>query len=405
MKNYQNPSHLAVTLSEAEIQDILLGRMKTAALSLVTSLFEQDVERLCGQRFSHKKEGKYRRGGSEKTSVVVSGAKQPIRRPRVRGDNGEVHLPSYQTLRSGDILDQRMMTHMVEGISTRSYERVAEEYSDRFGISKSAVSRAFVRSSQKDLDLVNGSELSEHRFLALSIDGICFAKRMIVVALGVTSGGDKIVLGLRDGATENSEVVKDLLASLIDRGFALACESLLVCLDGSSALRKAVVDTFGNRAVIQRCYLHKIKNLKGYIPEENHGELITRIRRMMAFNTFEQGYEELYKLQEWVDTFNQEAANSLREVGTEMLTLHRLGITGPLRKSLSSTNLIESIFSVVRSKCSRVKNWRSSPTTRMRWVASAAVAHQPRMRKVRGLKQLSVLETGLNALEKEVAVG
>jgi len=404
MKNYQNSAKIAVTLSELDIQEILLGRMKTAALNLVTSLFEDDVARLCGPTFSHKGESLFHRGGSEKASVVVSGAKHPVKRPRVRGPEGEVQLPSYQTLRSGDLLDERMLSHMIEGVSTRSYKRVAEEYADRFGISKSSVSRSFVRSSQKDLDALNGADLSKDKFVALMIDGIVFAKRVLVVALGVTSNGDKVVLGLRDGATENSEVVTDLLSNIIERGFERACDKILVCLDGSKALKSAVKKVFGSRALIQRCYLHKIANLKAYLPDENHAELVRRMRCIMSLNTYSEALTELNKMQEWIDTINSEAAGSLREVGEELLTVHKLGITGSLRKSLSSTNLIESLFSVVRTKCSRVKNWKTSANARMRWVASAATAHKTRMRKVRGYEQLAMLMGKINDLEKEAKV-
>lgn len=405
MKNYQKTSHLAVALSESQIQELLMGRMKNAALTLVTKLFEDDVQRVCGEKFSHKSSTQFRRGGSEKTSVVISGAKHAVRRPRVRGPKGEVQLPSYTTIKHGDILDETMLGHMVEGVSTRGYERVAEEYADRFGISKSSVSRAFVRSSQKDLDAINGSDLSNYDFLALMVDGIVFAKRTLVVALGVTTHGDKVVLGVRDGASENAEVVTDLLGSLCERGFDFSAEHLLVCLDGSKALKKGIQKTFGDRALIQRCYLHKIKNLKGYLPEKHHPEMIRRMRRIMSLNTFDEAKEELNKTQDWIDTFNSEAANSLREVGDELLTVHKLEVTGSLRKSLSSTNLIESLFSVVRSKCSRVRNWNKSSSARMRWVASAAKAHQPRMRKVRGKDQLQKLKIKLSNVEKSEKAG
>lgn len=402
MKKYQKTSSLAVVLSEGQIQEILLGRMKTAALSLVTTLFEQDVERLCGDKYAHKTPTQFRRGGSEMTSVVVSGSKQPIRRPRVRGPQGEVQLPSYSTLNGGDLLDSRMQSHMIHGVSTRSYEHVAEEYADRFGISKSSVSRAFVKSSQKDLDLINGQDLSGYEYIAMMIDGIEFAKRTLVVALGITKSGEKIVLGLRDGATENADVVTDLLANLIERGFSFKTKNLLVCLDGAKALKAGVKKTFGDRALIQRCYLHKIRNLKSYLPEDQHPELVRRMRLIMNLNTYNDAKTELNKMQDWIDTICSKAANSLREVGDELLTVHKLGIKEKLRKSLSSTNLIESLFSVVRHKCSRVKNWKKSPTARMRWVASAAVAHQSKMRKIRGKDDLEKLVSALNPIEKEV---
>ncbi len=245
MKSYQDAQSLSLVLNQNEIQDLLLGRMKTAALSLVTALFEQDVELFCGARFSHKNERQCKRGGSEQTSVVVAGARHPIKRPRVRRDGKEVILPSYSCLGGSDILDERMMTHMIEGVSTRAYDRVIEDYADRFGTSKSSVSRAFVRSSLKDLESINGQDLGAEKYIAIMIDGIEFAKRTIVVALGVTVPGKKHILGLRDGATENAEVCTDLLESIVERGFSLACESLLCVLDGAKALKSAVKRVFG----------------------------------------------------------------------------------------------------------------------------------------------------------------
>lgn len=401
MQKYQEKNSLAVVLSDDAIQQLLLGRMKSAALNLVTTLFEQDVERLCGTKFSHKSGSQFLRGGSELTSVVVAGAKHPVRRPRVRGVKGEVALPSYQTLKSGDILDERMLTHMVEGVSTRGYERVAEAYADRFGISKSSVSKSFVRSSQKDLEAINGADLSKHRFLALMIDGIEFAKRVIVVAIGVDELGEKIVLGLREGSTENAEVVSALMENVLQRNFTLSSEKILCCLDGAKALKKAVVHAFGDKALIQRCYLHKIRNLKGHLPDESHSEMVRRIKLIMGLNRLEDAQEALTKLQDWIDTINSDAASSLREVGDDLLTVHRLGITGALRKSLASTNLIESIFSVVRTKCQRVKNWKKSPGARSRWVASAIVSHKQNMRKVKGVNQLNELSVSLNQIAEK----
>jgi putative transposase len=405
MSDYQGHPHLSVVLSQQAIQELLLGKMKNAALSLVASLFEQDVERICGKKFAHKGPSHGHRGGSEQTSVVVAGAKHSINRPRVRKDGQEIALPSYLSLHSQDILDERMMTHMVEGISTRSYNRVIEDYADRFGVSKSSVSRAFVRGSKDDLDAINSQDLSDLRFLALMIDGIEFAGRTVVVALGVTDDGQKIVLGLRDGATENSEVCTDLLSGIGERGFTKASKNLLVVLDGGKALGSVVRKVFGEHAVVQRCYLHKLRNLEGYLTEEDHPELRRRMKVIMTANSFEQAVTEHNRLQEWLDEKNFEAASSLREIGMDLLGLHRLGITGLLRRSLASTNLIESLFSVVRHKCARVKNWNSSTDARLRWVASAARAHQSRMRRIQGCKEIEKLKIALNGVVEFKKIG
>lgn len=383
-------------LEPEAIQAILLERAKQAALTMAVALLEQDAEALCGQRYERKSAGLGYRGGHEQTSVVVEGAKYAVRRPRVRKENQELALPTLAKLQSQDLLDAQMRQRMLLGVSTRNYDQVINGYSEKLGVSRSSVSRAFIRASQKDLDTINESKLDDQPFVALLIDGVEIGGRTVVAALGLTPAMEKIPLGLREGDTENSEVVKDLLASLQVRGFRLHCERLLAVIDGAKALRKALRAVFGERVVVARCWLHKERNLRGYLPERAHGTLHWRLKKLMALNSLGDARTELASLREWVAGVSVQAAASLDEVGEELLTLHALGITGELRKSLISTNLIESLFSVVRDKLHRVKNWKGQRSQQiLRWVATAILAHRRKMRRVRGMAQAEELVTAL----------
>jgi transposase-like protein len=263
----------------------------------------------------------------------VQGAKYRVKRPRVRNSKGEVELEALGKLRDQDLLDKKIHQTMLAGVSTRNYEEVIEGYSEKLGVSKSSASRAFVRASQKDLDYINGSSLGEHRFVAIAIDSFDVYGKAMIMALGITSEMTKIPLGLREGDSENSEVVKDLLASLNERGFTSACDHLLAILDGSKALKKAVQAVFGDKVLIQRCWIHKLRNLKKYVPDKLHGTLHWRMRRLMSLESFDDAQKELQSFANWLSEVSHGALESLEDAGNELLTLHSLRIGGILRKS------------------------------------------------------------------------
>jgi transposase-like protein len=258
-------------LEPGAIQAVLGERAKPAALAMAVVLLEQDAEALGGERYERKRAGLGYRGGHEQASVVVEGAKCGIRRPRVRKDNQEVALPTLTKLQSQDLLDAQMRQRRVLGVSTRNYGQVINGYSERLGVSRSSVSRALVRASQKDLDWINEGKLDAYSFVALMLDSLEVGGRTVVAALGITAEMEKVPVGLREGDTENSEVLKDLLASLLERGFTFHCERLLAVIDGAKALKKALRQVFGERVVLQRYWRHKERNLHAYRPERVHG--------------------------------------------------------------------------------------------------------------------------------------
>ena len=252
--NSHDPSQLTKELTSVEVAELLLQGAKDALLRTAVELMNQDVERLCGKAFSRKVlEGRCHRGGSEVTSLIADGGKYRMKRPRVRKDGKEVPLPSLEKMRDLDLLDQDMLARVVRGVSTRNYEAVINGFSDKTGIKKSSVSRAFKRASKKDLDNINGRDLSGYKFVGILIDGTNVGGSCQVVAVGITDESQKIPLGLKEGTTENAEVIKDLLTSLVARGFAFARDRLLAVLDGGKALRAAVKALWGDRVLIQRC--------------------------------------------------------------------------------------------------------------------------------------------------------
>jgi transposase-like protein len=257
-----------------------MERCKLAALRIGTDLLEEEVRALCGAEYSRKGEGQCYRGGSDRTRIIIDGGKFSITRPRVRNETGEVQLDMLDKLQHQDLLDEKMKRAMISGVSSRQYHEVVQGYSDKLSVSKSSVSRAFTRASQKDLDAINGSELSEHSFVALMLDGFEIGGQMIIAALGITNKMEKIPLGLKESSSENAEVTTDLLTSIKERGFTTATSFFLAVIDGSKALRKALRRVFGDRALIQPCWLHKLRNLKKYVPDKLHGTLLWRLKKM-----------------------------------------------------------------------------------------------------------------------------
>lgn len=407
--NVLSISQLQHEMSSIDVQALLMERAKNAVLSTAVELMAQDMERLCGAAFARKSGDLCHRGGSDFTSLMVDGAKLPVSRPRARKNGSEVELPSLAKMRDRELLDSQMLDRIVRGVSTRNYEGVINGFAEKTGVAKSSVSRAFKRASKKDLEELNHADLSDYRFVAILIDGSGVGETTQVMAVGVTDDSRKIPLGIREGDTENANVVKDLLTLIIARNFTLAASRLLAVLDGGKALRSAVKAIWGDAVVIQRCWIHKLRNIKDYIPEVNHGQLWKRMKRMMGIVDQKSAEKEFELLADWLHTINPDAEKSLRESGSDLLTVHGLGLTGKFRKSLSSTNIIESLIGVAKGKMKNVRNWDYHPKTgpkvardkAQRWVAMAIQAHRPKMLRVYGGKeQMPSLINKLNILDQ-----
>ncbi len=380
-----------------QVREALMCAIQGAVVSTAEQLVQDEVTDLVGAPWSRKGESPLRRGGRTKTRIFLDGEPVHIDRPRVRDrDEGcEVPLKTVGALTSRDALDEDVKRLLVRGISTRNYDAALTSLSDGLGLKRSAVSSAFQRASKKDLDALNGRPLGESSFVAVYIDGVGFADHTCIVALGVTTDGQKRILGLREGATENSAVVGDLLEELVERGLQL-CPRTLFVLDGSKALRRGVENVFGKRALVQRCILHKERNVLSYLPLERHADARRRLRAAWGMSSYEDARSALRKVLAWLKRLSESAAASLEEGFEETLTVHRLGVTGTLRRTLVTTNPIESAFDTVRSHARRVKRWNGA-TMVMRWAATGLVRAEEQFRRVKGHRQIPQLIEALNS--------
>lgn len=367
-----------------------------AGLLLMDAVLKAEVDSLAGRQGRHDPDRQVYRWGSQGGYAVLAGKKIPLRRPRVRDRQGrEVVLESYRRFQSPPRRQRSIMKKLVHGISTRKYEQAVEDFTDGYGISRSAVSRELVQAARGMLQELCERRIDElGRLVVLMIDGQVFAGEHVIAALGVDETGRKHILGLVQGSTENSAVVQHLLDDLIERGLD-PTQRMLSVLDGSKALRKAVNKTFGECCEVQRCQIHKRRNVADHLPDEYKRSVDQRMRTAYGMKNYKEARAQLLKTVAWLDRINVSAAASLREGLEETLTLHRLGLPEALRKSLSSTNLIESAFSVARNVTGRVKRWRGGDM-RLRWSAAGLLEAEKNFRRVRGCKLMPKLLIALD---------
>lgn len=380
------------------IREVLSHQLRGAALAFVSGLFSEEVDRLCGKIFSRKAEDQFYRGGWDHGSVKLSGQRMGVKKPRVRQNGKELHLKSYASLQDFDLLQSDVMKHMLYGVSSRNYEPLLEKVESGLGLKKSSVSRAFVRGSKQSLDAINDKDLGNANWFCLMLDGIEFAGQHVIVAMGMTDTGDKEVLGLVEGSSENHEVCKDLLQSLIDCNFPKDASNILFVLDGSKALRKALTYVYGNDIFVQRCIRHKERNILSYLPEKYHMEFRRRWKLIHTLTTLDLARKELTKLRQWLEAINDAALASLDEANEETLTVIQLQTPALLRKTLASTNPIESAFDKVRATTRRIKNWKTSKNQVSRWVASALLLAQKSFRKLKGYMHIKGVIENMNKL-------
>jgi transposase-like protein len=337
------------------------------------------------------------RHGKQKGYVVFAGRKLALEHPRVRSrENKEVPLESYQAFQSDGAMQEAVARQMMRQCSTRNYEGAIEQLTKGYGMKRSSVSRHFKAATAQELKGLLERPVPAD-LLVLMIDGQYFARQCITVALGIDKKGCKHVLGLWHGATENSTVVGALLEDLEARGLK-PTHPILVVIDGSKALRKAVQMVLGDRAVVQRCRVHKQRNVVEHLPREKQRQAIWRLRAAWDKKNPKEAEKELRKIAQWLESFSPMAARSLKEGLEETLTLQTLGINSKLGRTLSSTNVIESCFARVEHWTHRVKHWHD-PDMVLRWSASALLLAEKGFRRLRGHEQFSALEEALTDLQ------
>jgi transposase-like protein len=367
-------------------------------LKVAQCLLEDEVTQRCGERHERQPDRQETRFGHQRGYLTLAGQKVPVAKPRVRSTcgRGEADLERYRLLQSPDAMPQAALEHLVNGVSTRRYEQVVQLARQGFGVKRSSVSRGFVRASAAEVARLAERRFDGERFAVIFIDAQPYAGEMMVVALGITTTGEKRLLGLRQGATENSAVVTSLLEELRERGVRTDLPTLFV-LDGAKALHTAVIRVWGKFAVIQRCQVHKLRNVKAHLADKHHEELAQRLSAAYHETNATQALALLRATVAWLRRISPAAAASLEEGLEETLTVVRLGVPELLRKTLSTTNPIESAFSVAESVTCRVKRWRDGDM-RERWCVAGLVDAESRFNRVKGHKHLPQLLTALDRL-------
>jgi len=371
--------------------------IRQAGVQLMGLLMEAEVQGRVGERSQRQTDRATNRWGTERGYCVVMGQKVPIQRPRVRtSDDKEVRLGSYEMFHRGEPLTETVWEKLMLGLSTRRYGQAVREFAEAYGLEKSAISEHFIEASRTKLKEMMERRLDKMKLCALLIDATPFAGQQMVAALGISQDGRKTILGIRQGATENATVVGELLGDLVNRGLDFNQPRLYV-LDGGKALSTAVKKYAGESAPIQRCQVHKRRNVLDHLTDEQKSSVAKKLNVAYALEDHAAAKLALNTLHRELMDLNPSAARSLEEGLEETLTVHRLHIPPQLRKTLASTNVIESAFSIVERVCSNVKRWHGGDQ-RERWVGSGLLVAEKQFRRVQGYKQIPILLRELEAL-------
>jgi len=364
-------------------------------------VMEEEVRHLAGERYQQHEGRRAHRWGKEDGYCVVDGQKVPIQKTRLRTkDKREQRLGSYELFQRSGPLQAGVWDKMMRGLSTRNYGAVVKDFHNAYGVEKSAVSENFIEASRGKVKELMERPLGKLRLCAVLIDGTPFKDRQMIVALGIGCDGRKMVLGLREGATENATVVSALLSDLIERGMDFATPRLYI-LDGGKALHAAVRRHAGEAAFIQRCQVHKKRNVVDHLPDEYKADVRRKLQNAYAMAEYDDAKRALERLHQELMDLNPSAARSLEEGMAETLTVHKLRVPDQLRRTLSSTNVIESAFSIVETVCRNVKRWRDGDQIE-RWVGSGLLVAERQFRKVIGFRQIPLfLSSMANPLAKK----
>ncbi len=382
----------------------LLALSVGVGLGVLGEMMEAELDEVVGTKYARISERTAVRHGHEDGEVTLGGRRVAVKRPRARSADGEQEVPlaTYEYFADRDPLTRVVLEQMLAGVSTRRFSRTREPVGEKVAVSersasKSAVSREFIGRAREHLDALMSRDLADVRLAALMVDGIELKGRCCIVALGVSTDGVKLPLGLWDGSTENKTVTAHLLADLVGRGLDVE-QGILVVLDGSKALRSAVDEVFGP-VPVQRCIRHKERNVLEHLPERDRPAVKARLRRAWASDNHTLALEGLQALAGELERSHPGAAASLNEGLEETLTLTRLGIRGRLKKTLASTNPIESMIEIIRRTSRNVKRWQSGDMC-LRWTAAGMLEAETQFRKVVGYTDLAKLAV---AVERDLA--
>lgn len=394
--------HLPLVDLLVDTRTELLELAVRSGMRVLEAMMEEDRTAVCGARYAHEPDRAASRAGSVASEVVLGGRKVALRRPRVRAAGREVSLPTFQVMAQTDPLNRRVVEQILVGVTTRQYARslesIGEDLTSR-GTSKSAVSRRFVVQTTAQLEKWRSRPLVDLDVVALLIDGLHVGDHCLVAAMGIDATGQKHVLGLWDGATENAALCQSVLANLQSRGLRTD-RSLLVLLDGSKALHKAVRQLFGEAALIQRCQVHKMRNVLEHLPDDQRASAQATLTRAYGSADVTKARRLLQDLARRLDDDYPGAAESVREGLDETLTVLTLHLSDRLRRSLATTNAIESLMSRTRHIKHNVKRWRNGKMI-VRWVAVGILEAVKGFRRLKGCADMPKLVTALRARDQQ----
>lgn len=396
------PEELRVTLADIAgvAREGLLALSVATGLSVMQAMFEAEVTAVAGAKGKHDPARTAVRHGTERGSVTLGGRRVPVTRPRARTTDGhEVPLQTYTHFAGDDLLQQVVLERMLAGVATRRHARGAEPIGEKVASTarstgRSAVSRQFVKQTETALAQLLARDLAGEDIKVLMIDGEHLADTCAVVALAITADGRKLPVGLWEGATENKTVVKALLADLVSRGLS-ADDGLLVVIDGAKALAAAVREVFGAQAVVQRCTLHKRRNVADHLPDKEKAWVDAKLVKAFTHPDPEQGLRNAKHLAGLLEKAHPGASASVREGLDEMFTVSRLAIDGRLAKTLTTSNPIESMISIARTTNRNVTRWRDGHMV-LRWTAAGMLNAERSFRRIKGHKQMPQLVAALH---------
>jgi len=378
----------------------LLAMSVAAGMAVMQTIFDAEITAVTGLKGKHNPERAAVRHGTGKGSVTLGGRRVEVTRPRARTlDGHEVPLQAYSQFAADDLLGRVVLERMLAGVATRRHARIGEPVGKAVlegasSTGRSAVSRRFVKQTETALAELLARDLSEENIKVLMLDGEHMAGRCVIVALAITADGRKLPVGLWDGATENKTVVRSMLADLVSRGLS-AAPGLLVVIDGAKALSAAVNEVFGAQAAVQRCTLHKRRNVADHLPEKEKAWVDAKLVKAFNHPDPELGLRNAKHLAGLLDKAHPGAANSLREGLEEMFTVSRLGIDGRLAKTLVTSNPIESMISIARTTNRNVTRWRDGHMV-LRWTAAGMLNAERSFRRIKGYKQMPQLVAALH---------
>ena len=385
---------LLAQAGDSEVGEAFESFMRTAARTALTAALFEEVEALCGKAYFPSADSEHQRGGSARGRYFFGTDEEPIRRPRVRKDGKEVRLKTYEAAQNRDALRDAMMRAFMGGMPSREQKRM---FKGTTGTSQSEVSKLWQQEGERCIEELRSRDLGQADYVVLMLDGIALGKDLCaVVALGITVEGEKHILDFQIGASENLEVCTDLLNRIEARGFNPK-RRLLAVTDGSNPLRRSVRRKWPD-AIIQRCLIHKARNIKSYLSYRHHGEVEALFNRLRKAEGLEAAQEVVEELRAFLKGKNAQALASLDEAGDELLAVHCLGAPSTLNTTLLNTNCIENPFGNVRAKTRRVSRWRTDTQMPSKWLAYALLEVERGFRRINHCRDMEQLAKILQSI-------